>query len=98
MPEDRARPLLLSVEEVHLASELAMIALLGLLELLQIGVEFFSLGECGRVNARQHRLGRIAAPIGAGDFHQPEGVADLAGRGHVRPAAEAAPLALAVWD
>ena len=73
-----------------------MIAPLGLLELLQIGVELFLLREGGSVDARQHRLGRIAAPIGAGDFHQPERVADLAGRGHVRPAAEVGPLALAI--
>jgi hypothetical protein len=34
MPEDRARPLLLEMEEVHLASQAAMIAALGLFELL----------------------------------------------------------------
>ena len=73
-----------------------MIAPLGLLELLQIGVELFFLGERCAVDARQHRLRRIAAPVGAGDLHQPEGVADLEGRGHVRPAAEVGPLALAV--
>ena len=39
---------------------------------------------------------RIAAPIGAGDLHQLEGVADLAGRGHVRAAAEIEPVALLV--
>ena len=73
-----------------------MIALLGLLELLQIGVELLLLRERGRIDARQHRPVRIAAPIGAGDLHQLEGVADLAGRGHVRPAAKVGPLALAI--
>ena len=38
----------------------------------------------------------IAAPIGACDLHQLESVADLAGRGHVRPAAKVGPLALTV--
>src|SRR4029453_13207872 len=38
----------------------------------------------------------IAAPIGARDLHQLEGGADLAGRGHVRPAAEIEPVALLV--
>ena len=73
-----------------------MITLLGLLELLKIGVELFFLRECSRVDARQHRLVRIAAPIGPGDFHQLERVADLARRGHVRPAAEVCPFALAI--
>ena len=44
----------------------------------------------------QHRVARIAAPIGAGDLHQLEGVADLAGRGHVRAAAQVEPVALLV--
>ena len=39
VPEDRARSFLLGVEQVHLAGELAMIALLSLPELLQIGVK-----------------------------------------------------------
>ena len=38
----------------------------------------------------------VAAPIGARDLHQLEGVADLAGRGHVRAAAEIEPVALLV--
>ena len=38
----------------------------------------------------------VAAPIGAGDFHQLESVADLAGRSHVRAPAEVGPLALAI--
>ena len=56
VPEDRARPLLLEVEEVHLARELAMVAPLGLLELLEIGVELLPAGEGGGVDAREHRL------------------------------------------
>ena len=38
----------------------------------------------------------IATPIGAGDLHQLERRADLAGRGHMRTAAEIEPLALPV--
>ncbi len=44
----------------------------------------------------QHRIVGVAAPIGAGHLHQLEGVADLAGRGHVRPAAQVEPVALEV--
>jgi len=84
------------MEQVHLARELAMVALLRLLELLQISVEFLLLGEGGGVDARQHRPVRIAAPVGARDLHQLERVADLARRGHVRPAAEIEPIALGI--
>ena len=45
---------------------------------------------------RQHFAVAVAAPIGARDLHQLEGVADLAGRGHVRAAAEIEPVALLV--
>ena len=84
------------MEQVHLAAELAVVALLRLLELVQVGVELLLLGEGGAVDAGQHRVLGIAAPIGAGDLHQLEGVADLAGRGHVRAAAEIEPVALPV--
>ena len=38
----------------------------------------------------------IAAPIGAGDFHQLERITDLAGRGHVRTTAQVEPVALLI--
>ena len=96
VPEHDAGPFLLEVEQVHLAAELAVVALLGLLDLLEIGVELLLLGEGRAVDARQHRVVAVAAPIGAGHLHQLEGVADLAGRGHVRAAAEVEPVALVV--
>ncbi len=73
-----------------------MVALLGLLDLLQVGVELVLLGEGGAVDAGEHRVVRIAAPIGARHLHQLEGVADLARRGHMRAAAEIEPVALFV--
>ena len=54
MPEHRARRLLLEMEQVHLAAELAVVALLGFLDLLEVGVELLLLGEGGAVDARQH--------------------------------------------
>ena len=77
MPEHRARRFLLEVEQIHLAAELAVVALLGFLDLLEIGVEFLLLGEGGAVDARQHFAVGIAAPIGAGDLHQLERVPTL---------------------
>ncbi len=79
MPEHRAGRLFLEVEQVHLAPELAVVALLGLFDLLEIGVELVLLGEGGAVDAREHLAIGIAAPIGARDLHQLEGRADLAG-------------------
>src|SRR6516162_1421989 len=96
MPEHGAWRLFLEMEQIHLAAEAAVVALLGFLDLLEIGVELLLLGECGAVDARKHLAVRIAAPIGARDLHQLEGRSDLAGRGHVRAAAEIEPIALAV--
>ena len=84
------------MEQVHLAAEPAVVALLGFLDLLEMRVEFFLLRERRAVDARQHRVVGIAAPVGTRRLHQLEGVADLAGRGHVGAAAEVEPLALLV--
>ncbi len=56
MPEHRARRLLLEMEKVHLAAELAVVALLGFLELLQVGLELVLGRERGAVDALQLRL------------------------------------------
>ncbi len=84
------------MEQVHLAPDLPMVALLRFLKLVQVSVELLLLGEGGAVDAGQHRVLGIATPIGAGDLLQFEGIADLADRGHVRAAAEIEPVALAV--
>ena len=96
VPEHDARAFLLEVEEVELAAELAVVALLGFLELLQVRVELLLLGERRAVDAGEHRIVAVAAPIGARDLHQLEGIADLADAGHVRAAAEVEPVALMI--
>src|SRR6185503_13430165 len=96
VPEDDAGPLLLEVEQIHLATELAVITLLCLLELLEVGRKLRLAGPGGAVDALQLGALRIAAPIGAGKVRKLEGLADLAGRGHVRAAAKVEPLALLV--
>ena len=53
VPEHDARPLLLEVEEVHLAPELAVVALLGLLELLEVGGKLLLGRPGGAVDALQ---------------------------------------------
>ncbi len=96
VPEHDAGTFLLEVKQVELAAEPAVVALLGFLDLLQISVEFFLLRKRRAVDARQHRVVAVAAPIGTRDLHQLEGVADLAGRTHMRPAAQVEPVALVV--
>jgi hypothetical protein len=82
------------VKQVHFPPQAAMVAFFRFFELVQVGVEFLLLGEGGGVDAGQHGIGAVAAPIGARHLHQLEGVADLAGRGHVRTPAQIEPLAL----
>ncbi len=96
VPEHHARSLLLEMEQVHLPAEPAVVAALGLLQPMEVAVEVLLRGPGGAVDARQHRVVGIAAPIGAGDLHQLEGGADLAGRGHVRAAAQVEPVALPI--
>ena len=92
VPEDRPLRLLLQVEEVHLLAEPPVVALLRLLELVQVGVEVGPGAEGDAVDPLQHRPARVAAPVGAGDRHQLEGVGrHLPGIGEMRPAAEVLP-------
>ena len=82
-------------EQVELLADLAVVALLRLLEPVQVGLERRLVGEAGAVDALEHPVLLVAAPVGAGDREQLEGL-DLAGRGDVRPAAEVGEAALAV--
>ncbi len=73
-----------------------MVALLGLLELLEVGGKLLLARPRRAVDALQLRVAVVAAPVGAGELGELEGLADLAGRGHVRAAAQVEPLALLV--
>ncbi len=71
-----------------------MIAALGFLETMQIGVQLLLFREGGSIDAREHRVVVIAAPIGARHLHQLEGGSDLADRRQMRAAAQVEPMAL----
>jgi hypothetical protein len=87
MPEDDARRHFVDVEQVELATELSMIALLGLLEHVQVLLQLV-LGRPRRaVDALQHLVLRVAAPVRASHLHQLE-VPELARARHVRAAAQ----------
>ena len=73
-----------------------MVALLRLLQHMKIGVEFSLLVPGRAIDARQHRIVAVAAPIGAGHLHQLERVANLPRGSHMRPAAQVEPVALRV--
>ena len=73
-----------------------MIALLGLLKLMEVGRKLLLGRPGGAVDALQMLAALVGAPIGTGHLHQLESLADLARRRHVRSAAEVEPFALAV--
>ena len=83
------------MEQVQLAADAAVVALLGLFEAVQVVIELLLVGPGGAVDALEHLVARVAAPVGTGHLHQLEGL-ELAGGGHVRTAAQVDPVALAV--
>ena len=95
-PEDQARAdQRRDREQAQLLAELAVVALLGLLDLGEVGVEVLLVEEGGAVDALEHLAVGVALPVGPGDREELER-ADLAGVGDVRPAAEVDELPLAV--
>ena len=96
VPEHGADGLVLEVEEVHLLAELAMVAALGFLEPIEIRLELLRVGPRSAVDALQHLVVRVAAPIGARELHELEARAEPARRGQVRAAAQIDEIALAI--
>src|SRR6185295_12967377 len=82
--------------QVHLTAEAAMVAFLGFFQPMDVLIELRLIRPSGAVNAREHRIFGIATPIGAGYLHQLKSRTDLAGRSHMRAAAEVKPFALLV--
>src|SRR5229473_1385857 len=62
VPEHHAGAFFLEVEQIEFAAELAMVALLGLLDLLEVSIEIFLLRKRRAVDARQHWIVAVAAP------------------------------------
>ena len=87
MPEHQPGGLVLQMEQVELLAELAVIALLGFLEPVQVGVLVLLLRPGRAVDPLQHLVARIAPPVRSGELHQLEDL-EFAGRRHVRAAAQ----------
>ena len=96
VPKDRTHRFILQVKQAHFLADLAVVALFRFFQLQQIGVEFLLIAPGGAVNAAQHGVAMIAAPIGAGHFHQLEGGADITRAAHMRTAAQIRPGTLLV--
>ena len=95
-PEDQARADQgRDGEQVQLAAQPAMVALLGLLDLGDVCLQVLLVEERSAVDALEHRAVGAAFPVGTGDREQLER-ADLAGVRDVRPAAQVDELALAI--
>ena len=96
VPEDGAGRLLLEVEQVHDPAEPPVVALLGLLEHREVLPELLRVRPGRAVDALQHLVVRVAAPVGARHVGELERLAELARGGQVRAAAEVDEPALAV--
>ena len=95
--EREARALVHEREQAELLAELPVVALFGLFDTGQIRIELLLLREAGAVDALKHLAVAVAAPVGAGDARQLDGVAlDAAGGVQMRAGAEVNEFALAV--
>ena len=79
-------------EQLEFLAEAAMIALLGLFEVVEVFLEVLLVEEGGAIDALQHIAFFVTAPVGAGDTKQLEGL-DERGVGQMRAAAEVGELA-----
>ena len=95
--EGEAGALLVEAEEVEVAADAAVVALARQLEGREMRRQRLLAGEGGAVDAREHLVLLVAAPVGAGQAGELEGaLADAAGGGQVRAAAEIGEPALRV--
>ena len=96
MPDDQPRAgFIAEGKEIKLAAELAMVAALCLLDPLQIELELLLVGEGRGVDALQHGVLFVAAPVGAGHAGQLERL-EQTGRRDMRTAAEIDEISLTV--
>ena len=68
VPEHRTRGLFLHMVQIQLFAYLAVIALLCFRQTVDIGLKLFFIGPGGAINALQHFIVAIAAPVGTGNF------------------------------
>ncbi len=96
VPEHAADGFFLEMEQAHLAAETTVVALFGLFQHHQVRFELFVVAPGCAVDALEHLVIRIAAPIGTRQLQQLEALADMAGRRQMRSATQIHPVALAI--
>ena len=79
--------MLVDVEQVKRLAKLAVIAFFGFFEHVQILLQLFLASPGRAIDALQHFIAVVAAPIGSGHFHQLE-MLKLAGGRHMRAATQ----------
>jgi len=87
--------MLIHVEQVEFAAELAVVALFRLFQHGEVLLQFVLGGPGRAVDALQHLVAVVAAPVGTGHLHELEEL-ELAGAGHVGAAAQVFERAFAV--
>ena len=71
MPQDQARAdVIVNCEEIQLAAQCAVVAFLGFFQPFQVLVQLLLAGKGGAVDALEHGLVLVAAPVGAGNGQQ----------------------------
>src|SRR5262249_4099182 len=83
------------MKEPELLAELAVIARFRFFDAPDVVLQILLIGPRRAVDALQHRVLFVAAPVSSGDRQKLER-AEFTGRRHVRTAAEIEPLALAI--
>ena len=83
------------MEQVQLLAQLAVVALLGFFQHVQVLFQVFFLGPGRAVDTLQHFVIAVTTPVGTGYLHQLE-YFQLAGRRYVRATAQVGELAFAV--
>ncbi len=63
MPEHHAGSFFLDVKQIELTADLAMVALFGLRQAMQIGVQRLFARPSGAVDPLQHLVARVTAPV-----------------------------------
>src|SRR5579872_5344003 len=96
VPEDAADRLLAEMKQIKFATELAVVAPLGLGEAEEVLVELLLARPSSAVDALQLRVIRVAAPIGASDMHQLERLPEPTGRRQMRAPAKVDEISLTV--
>ena len=91
VPEHHARRMVFDMVEVHFLTDLAVVALFGFFEELQVSFEAFLVGKAGTVHAGQLVAVLVAMPVGTGEAQHLESL-ELARRGHVRTGTEVFPV------